>query len=144
MSKKTQKIFVIGAAALVIIAALFLQSSDTLFGAFLEQYTEPNWDEVTERNIVKNSIPVTILDEDGSKCKVTAQKFDDIIEHQYFIRGEELAQELNYDKENETIMLSCDLLKGETSRFNVWYATEESQKHSKKYQYFITIWDETP
>ncbi len=144
MSKKTQKIFVIGAATLVIIAALFFQSSDTLFGSFLEQYTEPNWDEVTERNIVKNSIPVTLLEEDGSKCKVKAQKFDDIIEHQYFIRGEELAQELNYDKENETLMLSCELLKGEKSRLNVWYATEESQKHSKKYQYFVTTWDETP
>ena len=79
MSKKTQKIFVIGAAALVVVAALFFQSSDTLFGAFLEQYTEPNWDEVTERNIVKNSIPVTILEEQGSKCNVTEQKFDDII-----------------------------------------------------------------
>jgi len=144
MSKKTQKIFVIGAAALVIIAALFLQSSDTLFGAFLEQYTEPNWDEVIERNIVKNSIPVTLLEEDGSKCKVKAQKFDVIIEHQYFIRGEELAQELNYDKENETLMLSCELLKGEKSRLNIWYATEESQKHSKKYEYYVTTWDETP
>jgi len=130
-------------AALVVIALFYFQSSNSLLGSWLEQFTEPNWQEVSERNIVKNSIPVVLLEEQDGKCKMTAQKFEIIIEHPYFIRGNDLAQELNYDKEGKTLMLPCDLLEGEKSRLNVWYALEESPKHSKKYQYFITIWNET-
>ncbi len=142
MQKKEQKIFAISMAALVIFAFFYLQRSDSILGSLLEQFSEPNWDEVIERNIVKNSIPIVILEELDGKCMVTGQKFDVIIEHPYFIRGNELARELNYDSDEKTLMVPCDLLEGEKSRLNVWYALEESPKHSKKYQYFITPWNE--
>ena len=143
MKKKDQKIFVIGMVVLVIIAFFFFQSSHSLLGSLVEPYAEPNWDEVPEKPIVKSSIPVVLLEGTGGICKMSAEKFDVIIEHQYFIRGNELAEELKYDKEDETIILSCDLVELGKSRLNVWYAVEESTKHSKKYQYFITEWDET-
>ncbi len=143
MKKKDQKIFVIAMVALVIVAFFFFQRSDSLLGSLIEPYSEPNWDEVPEKHIVKNSIPIVLLEENNGKCKVTAQKFDIIIEHSYFIRGNELAEKLNYEKGDETLVLPCDLLEGEKSRLNVWYAVEESTKHSKKYQYFITPWNET-
>ena len=144
MNKKEQKIFVIAMAGLVIFAFFYVPRSDSLFGSLIESFSGPNWDEVSERNIVKNSIPVIKLEEQGTKCKVEAEKFDVIIDHSYFIRGEELEMELNYDRENQTLLLSCDLLVDKKSRLNVWYATEEAQKHAKKYQYFITPWDESP
>jgi len=143
MNKKEQKIFVIAMGILVIFAFLYVPQSNTLFGSFLESFSEPNWNEVSERNIVKNSIPITLLEEQGTKCLVKAEKFDVIIDHQYFVRGNELERELNYDRTDKTLLLSCDLLKGEKSRLNIWYATEEAEKHSKKYQYFITPWDES-
>jgi len=143
MKKKEQKIFVIVMAGLVVLAFFYLQRSDSLLGSWVEQFSEPNWDEVLKRDIVKNSIPVTLLEEQGEKCRVMADRFDVIIEHPYFIRGKELAQELNYDIDSKTLVLSCDLLENEKSRLNVWYALEESPKHSKKYQYFITSWNET-
>ena len=142
MNKKEQKIFAISMAALVIFAFFYLQRSDSLLGSLLEQFSEPNWDEVAERNIVKNSIPIILLTELDGKCVMTAQKFDVIIEHAYFIRGNELASELNYDSDEKTLMVPCDLLESEKSRLDVWYALEESPKHSKKYQYFITPWNE--
>jgi len=142
MSKKEQKIFVIAMAILVIFAFFYIPQSDSLFGSFLESFSGPNWDELSERNTVKNSIPIILLEEQGTKCLVKAEKFDVIVDHPYFIRGNELAQELNYDKANETILLSCDQLKGEKSRLDIWYATEEAQKHAMKYQYFITTWEE--
>ncbi len=143
MKKKEQKIFAISMAALVIFAFFYLQRSDSLLGSLLEQFSEPNWDEVVERNIVKNSIPIVILEELNGKCMVTGQKFDVIFEHPYFMRGDDLARELNYDSDEKTLMIPCDLLEGEKSRLNVWYALEESSKHSKKYQYFVTPWNET-
>jgi hypothetical protein len=143
MKKKDQKIFLIVMVALVIIAFFFFQSSDTILGSLIEPYTKPNWDEVPEKHIVKSSIPIILLEGKNGICKMTAQKFNVIIEHPYFIRGNELAEELNYDKEDETIILSCDLVELGKSKLNVWYAVEESSKHSKKYQYFITPWNET-
>ena len=112
--------------------------------SILEPYTEVNWDEVLPRNIVKNSIPITLLEDYGGKCKVSAQNFDKILSHNYFVKDKELALKLDYDNENETLVLPCDLLKGEKSRLNVWYVVEESPKHSKKYQYFVTAWEDTP
>ena len=79
MKKRDQKIFVIAMAALVIIGFFFFQSSDSLLGSLVEPYTEPNWDEVPEKHIVKNSIPITIIEENNGKCKMTAQKFNVII-----------------------------------------------------------------
>ena len=143
MSKKEQKIFVIAMAGLVILAFFFIPQSDSLFGLFLESFSGPNWDEVSERNIVKNSIPIVLLEEQGTKCLVKAEKFDVIIDHQYFTRRNELERELNYDRADKTLLLTCDLLKGEKSRLNIWYATEEAERHSKKFQYFITSWDKT-
>jgi len=142
MSKKEQKIFVIVMVGLVIFAFFYIPQSDSLFGSFFESFSEPNWDEVLERNIVKNSIPIILLEEQVTKCLVKAEKFDVIVDHQYFIRGDELERELNYNRNDETLLLSCDLLQGEKSRLNIWYATEEAEKHSKKYQYFITPWEE--
>ena len=143
MKKKDQKIFLIAMVALVIIAFFFFQRSDSLLGSLIEPFTEPNWDEVPEKHIVKSSIPIVLLEGTGGICKMSAERFDVIIEHQYFIRGNELADKLNYENEDESIILSCNLLEGEKSRLNVWYAVEESVKHSKKYQYFITTWNET-
>ncbi len=144
MNKKEQKIFVIAIGVLVIFAFLYVPQSNTLFGSFFESFSEPNWNEVSERNIVKNSIPVTLVEKKGTECKVQAEKFDVIIDHSYFIRGNELAKELNYDRANDTLLISCNILKGEKSRLNIWYATEEAEKHAKKYQYFVTIWDDAP
>ena len=143
MNKKEQKIFVIAMGVLVIFVFLYVPQSNTLFGSFFESFSEPNWNEVSVRNIVKNSIPIILLEEQGTKCLVKAEKFDVIIDHQYFVRGNELERELNYDRTDKTLLLSCDLLKGEKSRLNIWYATKEAEKHSKKYQYFITSWDES-
>ncbi len=143
MNKKEQKIFVIAMGVLVIFVFLYVPQSKTMWGSFLESFSEPNWNEVSERNIVKNSIPITLLEEQGTKCLVKAEQFYVIIDHQYFFRLNDLERELNYDRKDKTLLLSCDLLKGEKSRLNIWYATKEAEKHSKKYQYFITPWDES-
>jgi len=141
---KKDKILVITIGIALIFTFFYFQDSDTYFNSiFIKPFQKVNWDEVTERNIVKNSIPITLIEEiDKKKCKVTAKNFDIIIEHDYFVLSDELARELSYDKENETLILSCDLLQDNKSRLNVWYVTEESPKHPTKFQYFVTQMDE--
>jgi len=138
-----QKIIFFILLPIVIVISFYFYSSDSITGTIYEYFSEPVWDEVLERNIVKNSIPIFYqANLNGGNCSVYAERFDAIIEHQYFVRGEELADKLNYDKENNTLIISCDKLDGEKSRLNVWYVLEESPKHPEKYEYFITKWEE--
>lgn len=143
MSKKNEKIFVVAIASLVVLALLFLPLQNTYFGMFLDIFSEPNWEEVHPKNIVKNAIPINLIGQENGNCKTSALKFDYIVDHEYFIRADELARKLNYDRDDKTIILPCDMLKGDKSKLNVWYMLEETPKHSKKYQYFVTIWNET-
>ena len=144
MSKKQEKIFVIAMAILVIVGFIYIQNTETLFTKVVGEFSAVDWDEVRERDMVKNSIPITLLEKTDGKCKVDAKRFDVIIDHNYFVQGKDLAKELSFDRENETLLLPCNLLEGEKSRLNVWYVVEESTNHSKEYEYFLTPWEETP
>ena len=143
MKKKKEKIFVIVAAVLVVAVFYFNPVENNYLNPLLENFRPVDWDEVKPRNIVKNSIPITLIEETGGKCKVKAVTFDLIIDHQYFIRANDLVRQLNYDRDDATLTLSCDQLKGEKSRLHVWYVVEESEKHSKKYDYWISVWNST-
>jgi len=141
--RKAEKIFVICAAGLAIFGIIYFQNSNNLFSLFTEQLSDVNWDEVRERDIVKNSIPIILLEESSDDCKVSAIKFDYIVDHEYFIRSGELVNELHYDRENETLLIPCTNLNEEKSRLNVWYVIEESPKHPTKYEYFVTVWEDS-
>jgi len=142
MSKKQEKIFVIAIVVLIIFSFIYLQESNTLFNSILGQFSEVDWEEVKDREIVKNSIPIELIEKINGKCMMSTQKFDLIVDHEYFIRANELELELEFDRENKTIVISCDVLEGDKSRLNVWYVIEESPTHSKKFQYFVTPWSE--
>ncbi len=138
-----QKIIFFIILPIVIVISFYFYSSDSITGTIYEYFSAPIWDEVLERDIVKNSIPIISQGNlNGGNCSVYAEKFDTIIEHKYFVQGEELADKLNYDKEKKTLVISCDKLYGEKSRLNVWYVLEESPKYPEKYEYFITKWEE--
>ena len=144
VSKNIKKFgLVVAGAILVIYAVFFLPVSESYLGVLIESTSEPNWDEVLPRNIVKNSIPITLIQMNGQNCLLDASNLDKIITHTYFKRGEELASHLKYESEDQTIEVPCDKTFGEKSRLEIWYVTEESPKHSMKYQYFITSWNNT-
>ena len=142
-SKKNDLMFLIAIGIVVILVLIFAPIEKSMFFVFLEQFSKVDWNEVKERNIVKNSIPIIFLEEKGSSCIVNADNFDLIISHEYFERSADLERELNYDSESATLLVSCDLLDGEKSRLHVWYALKESEKHATKYEYFITPWNVT-
>ena len=144
--KRFDKIFVVVACILVIVAVFYLPTSNSPLGSlFYDYFSEMQWDQIPQRYIVENSIPVHMIGKkDGmvnSECIVSAHNFDLIIDHPYFKRGDELAKNLKYDRSKETLILSCNELTGNMSRLNVWYVTEESPKHPTKFQYFVTQQD---
>ena len=143
MEKKQSKIFFFGMIIVVIAIFFYVQDKDTLFTQFTSQFSDVNWDEVKEVDIVKNSVPIILLEDQGDQCIVNANAFELIIDHQYFVRSSDLIRELNYDRESSTLTIACDMLVGEKSRLHVWYALEEAEKHAEKYEYFVTVWEET-
>lgn len=143
MVKRNELFFVIGMAVLVVAGFFYMQDKDSLLNEFFEFFSPPNWDEVHPRNIVKNSIPIKVIGMDGEKCAVEAMRFNNIIDHRYFVKGEQLADELNYKRELNRLTVSCEELAGEKSELVIWYATEEANKHATKYQYWIKEWNYT-
>ena len=139
MNKRNEKLFALGAAVIVILMAFFyLPQSNSYFLMFFEYFEEPDWNNIPKKYVVKNSIPIQFQEKHKNDCLVSAEKFDLIVEHKYFIKGDEIASKLHYDKEQKTLTLPCDMLKGDKSILHVWYITEESPKHATKYTYFVT------
>lgn len=122
-------------------AFYFYDTSNSLLGLVLDPFTPPIWHEVENRNIVKNTIPILLIDEMfGGQCKVSAENFSLITSHQYFVNSNQLSSELKYDSNENTLLIPCDKLTGEKSTLNIWYATEEAKNHPTKYEYFVTAW----
>ena len=143
MNKKSEiGILVIGVIA-VVLAFVYLDISNSIFGKIFDSFTPVNFDEVQNREIVRNAIPIILLEEDGDSCLVFVEKFHLLIDQDLPFRNEQLAKELNYDRENKTLVVPCDELYGEKSKLHVWYVIEEAPRHATKYEYFITEWEET-
>ncbi len=146
MRKNKEIIFFIVMVIVVIAGFFYVQDKNTMFtqltGQVSEQLSDVNWNEVFERNIVKNSIPIVLISDHGNQCIVDAKNFYLIVDHNYFERSDDLIRELNYDRENNVLTIACDMLQGEKSRLNVWYALKESERHANKYEYFVTVWEE--
>lgn len=133
-----EKIIILALVVLIGVVVLSTDVSNSVLGKLFNVYLPPDWSQVQERNIVKNSIPITLLEEQGENCIVTAENFDYIIDHQYFKRANQLANELQYDKESKTLMIPCDIIPEKNSKLHVWYATDKAINHSLKYEYFVT------
>jgi len=132
-----EKIILLGIIIAILVVVFGTDISNSMLGKSFEQFSKPDWSQVQEPNIVKNSILITLLDESLEGCTVSAEKFELIIDHQYFVRSDELAKELHYDKENNTLLVPCDMIPDEPSKLHVWYATQEALNHATKYEYFI-------
>ena len=141
MVKKKETTYLVIGAVLLVAAYFYLDLSDSLFGAVTSSFEPVDWDEVLPRDIVKNSIPIVLLETNGNSCVVTGENFEMITAHDYFVRDHEVTEKLQYDAQEKTLIVPCDQLQGEKSRLNVWYVVEESQQHAMKWEYFITAWD---
>mgnify|MGYP003726987399 CR=1 FL=1 len=141
--RKSDKLFLGIISVMVIVVLVFVPFENNYVGVFLKQFSGVDWDKVTQRDTVENSIPITLIEQTGKNCIVSAENFDIIIDHKYFVRSADLANELNFDREHNTLTLNCDLLAGDKSRLDIWYVVEESVNHSMKYEYWITAWNNT-
>ena len=111
---------------------------DSVLGSVLERLSSPDWDRLPQRDIVKNSIPIRMLERAGGDCRVSAEHFGQIIDHSYFARSSQQAQDLRYDRVQGTLTVPCGHLHGEESALHVWYVVPEAPRHAERYTYFIT------
>ena len=69
----------------IIAVFLITDTSESIFMQSMEPFTTVDWDEVRERDIIKNSIPIELLNETNQGCITTAVNFDTIINNSDFI-----------------------------------------------------------
>ena len=67
MNYKILTIIAASALGAVIIAGTYEQSflNESVLGGILKEYAEPDWSQINERDIVKNSIPIRLIDGGG-------------------------------------------------------------------------------
>ena len=140
MKNRNDLIVLILVSVSIIGVFFYFDVENSLLGTIATQFTPVNYDEVSPRNIVKNSVPVILLENDGNSCKMHAEKFFQITNHTYFVRSNELTNQLQYDHDERTLILPCDQISDEKSRLHVWYVVRESETHSTKFSYWVTPW----
>ena len=143
MNKKQEKVFVLVAVVVVIVVFVFTPWQNSYFGLFINMVTGPNWNDLNPHDVVKNSVPLTLIEKTGSNCKLSAENLNNVIGHQYFVRGQEFAQVVKFDVKNNTVVLPCEMIDGEKSRLHVWYIKEDASNFGGKYKYFVTPWNDT-
>ena len=143
MNKKQEKIFVLAAIGALIVVFVFAPWQNSYFGLFVDMFTGPNWDELNPHDVIKNVIFITLIDKVDINCKMSAENLDNVIEHQYFVHGQEFAQAVKYDMKDKTIILPCEIIDGDKSRLHVWYIKEDAPRDGGKYKYFVTPWNDT-
>lgn len=141
MVKKKETVYLIIGAVVLVSAYFYLDTSDSLFESIVKQVEPVKWDEIVPRNIVKNSIPIEVLETNGNSCLVTGETFEMILNHDYFIKNHEVSEKLQYDAQENTLVVPCKELQGDKSRLNVWYVTEDDTRYPTAWKYFITPWD---
>jgi len=135
--KKDDIIFLSIAIIVAGIILVNIVSEDTILGVITESFREPEWDGLKPRDVVKNTIPITVLEKNGN-CLVSAERLDIIFDHTEFIQSDRLERELNYDREKNTIKIGCGGLTDDTMNFHIWFVIPEASKSAERFTYFIT------
>jgi len=133
-------IFVSISAALVIVALLFLQNENSAIGIIIQEFKEPDWKNHNQREIIKTSFPVIVESIDENNCKVKAEQVNAIITHVDFTKSEEFIKKVQYNSNDETMILPCDANVGEKLKFNIWYIVASAKKDASKYTYWLSDW----
>ena len=136
MKKKDIAVLLVSIGIAGIILANY-SSKDSIIGIVLDPFEEPEWDEIKPRDIVKNTIPITLLERNG-ECLVTANNLNIILEQVDFTQRDNLASKLSYDDKEQTIKIRCEELVGETSNLHIWFIIPDSPVYAGKFTYFVT------
>ncbi len=138
MSKRQEKIFVLAAAAIVVVALFYFPISESYLGFLLKPFEDPDWETIPPKYIVKNSLIISLIESGGENCKLSAKGLNNIVGHQFFIQADDFSSKVNYEKNSETIELPCRVLPKDESRLHVWYVTEDSPVFSNIYKYNVS------
>jgi len=106
--------------------------------AAITELSQSELKEVVEKYVQIHVLALYLPEEVSSgKCKVVAQNIMNLISRPDFIRSEEFAQELNFDRNLSTIIVPCDYISSKVSLLVVNFVTEESPIDATLYKWEI-------
>lgn len=133
------KLVFLGLVAAVALALVFLPWYDnSMLGVVVAPFMPADWDNISERYIVKNAVLLSLVGEVGDKCIMHSEKLTGMFDHEYFISSMEVKKQLQYDEEAQTIVAPCENIQDEQLRLHLRYVTQEAPKDGTKYEYTFT------
>lgn len=136
---KEAKLIFIGLAAALVLALVFVPWYNySILGKVVEPFVPADWDNISEKDIVRNTVLLSLVEESGGGCLMHSEKLVGMFDHPYFIRSMEMQKALQYDEEAQTIVTSCENMQDEQLRVHLRYVKQDAPKDSTKFEYTFT------
>lgn len=131
-------IFFVLIVAVALAFAFIPWSNYSLLGKLLEPIMPADWENVSNRNIVENTVLLSLVEEKSDGCLVYSDRLSTMFDHEYFIASSEMQKQLQYNKDAQTLIVPCENMQDEQLRLHLRYITQEAPKDGTKYEYTFT------
>ena len=110
----------------------------SILGKVLEPIMPADWEKISEKNIVTNTVLLSLVEERSDGCLVYSNRLSSMFDHDYFIRSSEMQKQLQYNEGDQTLVVPCENMQDEQLRLHLRYILQEAPKDGTKYEYYFT------
>ena len=118
---------------------VFIPWSDySILGKMIEPIMPADWENISKKNIVENTVLLSLVEERSEDCLVYSNRLSSMFDHEYFIHSSEMQKQLQYNEVDQTLIVPCENMQDEQLRLHLRYITQDAPKDGTKYEYYFT------
>jgi len=110
----------------------------SILGKVIEPIMPADWENISERNTVENTVLLSLIEERREGCLVYSDRLSSMFDHDYFIHSSEMQKQLQYNEGAQTLVVPCENMQDEQLRLHLRYVKQEAPKDGTKYEYTFT------
>ncbi len=110
----------------------------SILGKVIAPIMPADWENISEKNIVENTVLLSLVEERSDGCLVYSERLFGMFDHIDFIRSSEMQNQLQYNKDAQTLVVPCENMQDEQLRLHLRYVIQEAPKDGTKYEYTFT------
>ena len=96
------------------------------------------WENISQKNIIENTVLLSLVEERKDGCLVHSDRLSSMFDHEYFIRSSEMQKQLQYNEDDQTLVVPCENMQDEKLRLHLRYVEQDTPKDGTKYEYTFT------
>jgi len=130
------KIIFFGLIIVIVLAlAFFPWQNYSILGKALEPLLPADWENISKKDIIKNTVLLSLVEEKNDKCLVYSDKLTGMFDHAYFVRSSEMQEQLQYNEDNQTLLVPCENMLDDKIRLHLRYIQQDAPKDGTKFEY---------